>query len=117
MEKLRLLATCDNHEDDQVPTLEKGFDKVANRKAAHSHGLGSGCSCNTRNLRGPENMKMLSSFPNGFPHLLDIPDRNVWVRQIQLVNLVVLHDEIGLTIWAQDFAQMKEHSHKTENLI
>lgn len=37
--------------------------------------------------------------------------------EIQLVHLMVLHDEIGLTIWAQDFAQMKEHSHKIENLI
>lgn len=62
-------------------------------------------------------MKTPSSFPNGFPHLLDVPDRNVWVRQIQLVHLIVLHDEIGLNVWAQDFAQMKEYSHKIENVI
>lgn len=106
------LAACENHEEGQVPTLGKGFDKAAN-----SHWLCSGCSCNTRNLQGSKKMKMPSSFPNGFPHLLDIPDRNVRARQIQLVHLMVLHDEIGLTIWAQDFAQMKEHSHKIGNLI
>lgn len=98
MEKLHHLATSDNCEDGQVHTLEKGFDKAAKGEAANSHWLRSGCSCNTRNLRGPDNMKMPSSYPNGFPHLLDLPDRNVRVRQIQLVHLIVLHDEVGLTI-------------------
>lgn len=93
LEKLHPLAACENHEGGHVPTLGKGFDKAAN-----SHGLCSGCNCNTRILQGSEKMKMPSSFPNGFPHLLDIPDRNIRVRQIQLVHLMVLHDEIGLTI-------------------
>jgi len=78
--------------------LEEGFDKATSGKAANSCWLRSGCGCNARNLQGPETMKMPSSFPDGFPHLLAIPDRNVQLRQIQLVHLIALHDEIGLTI-------------------